>query len=379
MKRFFRDRVRGAVMRWVAATVVGSVMTVSWWAGWAQTIPEQGTQGGTYTLHVYTDLLQVPTIVLTPLHSNYRALTKESFTLSLDGGPKFHPTNVRLEGDDPITIAVLLDLTTDDNSMFASFASAMSTLPAGVFSARDYISVYAYDCKLMRTTDDKPATPEQLQASMVQAMTEGRGSARNGAKQSCWRNKRLYDAVARVSQDMGDLPGRRVVLVISDGEDRHSTNDWLTVARFAGNKSVAIFGIRPVRTPTGTTKGYSGSDFNDGWLTVEESDSFGRLCGTSGGSVLDGDRSKRLMSGQIQRLMTMLRNRYIIEFPRPANGSAGFFAFEVQAKDPTAIIRAAGIAFPPREGDPKQPDGTVPQDPSQMPLVGSKHEQNQPK
>src|ERR1700733_1296118 len=113
MKRFFRDRVRGAVMRWVAATVVGSVMTVSWWAGWAQTIPEQGTQGGTYTLHVYTDLLQVPTIVLTPLHSNYRALTKESFTLSLDGGPRFHPTNVRLEGDDPITIAVLLDLTTD--------------------------------------------------------------------------------------------------------------------------------------------------------------------------------------------------------------------------------------------------------------------------
>jgi hypothetical protein len=77
--------------------------------------------------------------------------------------------------------------------------------------------------------------------------------------------------------------------------------------------------------------------------------------------------------------MTMLRNRYIIEFPRPANGSAGFFAFEVQVKDPTAIIRSAGIAFPPREGDPKQPDGTIPQDPSQMPLVGSKHEQNQPK
>ena len=85
------------------------------------------------------------------------------------------------------------------------------------------------------------------------------------------------------------------------------------------------------------------------------------------------------MAGQIQRLMTMLHNRYIVEFPRPANGSAGFYAFDVQVKDPTAIIRSAGIAFPPREKDPKQPDGTVPQNPSQMPLVGSRHEENQPK
>ena len=376
MKRSFRDRAQGCIVRWLAATVVGACMiAVSWWAGRAQTTPEQGTADSTYKLHVYTDLLQIPTIVLTRLHSNYRALTKESFTLSLDDGPRFHPANVRLEGDDPITIAILFDLTTDANSMFASFASAMSTLPPGVLSARDYISVYAYDCKLMRTTEDKPATPQELQASMVKVMTEGRESARNGAKQTCWQSKRLYDAVARISQDIGDLPGRRVVLVITDGADRHSVNDWLTVARFAGNKSIAIFGIRPVFTPASLT----GSGFNDGWVTTVESDSFGRLCGTSGGLVLDGDRSKKFMAGQIQRMVTMLHNRYILEFRRPANGTAGFYAFDVQVKDPSAIIRPAGIAFPPRERDPKQPDGTVPQDLSQMPLVGSKHEQNQPK
>ena len=380
MKTHFRNRVQGHLVPWLAATAAGSLMiAVPWWICRAQTAPEQRAPDSTYTLHVYTDLLQIPTIVLTPLHSNYRALTKESFTLSLDGGPRFHPANVRLEGDDPITLAVVLDMTTVDNSMFASFASAMSTLPPGLFSARDYISVYAYDCKLMRTTEDKPATPLELQASMVKVMTEGRGSARNGAKQPCWQGKRLYDVIAKVSQDISDLPGRRVVLVISDGADRHSVNDWLAVARFAGNKSIAIFGIRPVRPPTGTTKGYSGSDFDDGWVTVTESDSFGRLCGSSGGVVLDGGSSKKMMAGQIQRFMAMLRERYIVEFPRPANGSAGFYAFDVQVKDPTAIIRSAGVAFPPRERDAKAEPGTVPQDESKMPLVGSKHEANQPK
>lgn len=378
MKRLFH-RAPERFVHLLATTALVSLIAVAWVGRAQTTTPERGTPDGTYTLHVYTDLLQVPTIVLTPLHSNYRALTKESFTLSLDGGQRFHPTNVRLEGDDPITLAVLLDLTTDDNSMFASFASAMSALPPGVFSARDYISVYAYDCKLMRTTGDKPATPEILQASMVKVMTEGRESARSGAKRSCWQGKRLYDAVAKVSQDISDFPGRRVVLVISDGADRHSTNDWLSVARFAGNKSVAIFGIRPVRTPTGTTKGFSGSDFNDSWVTVEESDSFGRLCETSGGLVLDGGSSKSMMAGQIQRLMTMLRNRYILEFPRPANGSAGFYAFDVKVKDPTAIIRSAGIAFPPRERDAKASPGTVPQDESKMPVVGTKRQDDPPK
>src|ERR1700744_4975861 len=175
MKTHFRNRVQGHLVPWLAATVAGSLMiAVPWWICRAQTAPEQPAPDSTYTLHVYTDLLQIPTIVLTPLHSNYRALTKESFTLSLDGGPRFHPANVRLEGDDPITLAILFDLTTDDNSMFSSFASAMSTLPPGVFSAGDSISVYAYDCKLMRTTEDKPATQEELRASMVKVMTEGR-------------------------------------------------------------------------------------------------------------------------------------------------------------------------------------------------------------
>ena len=77
MKRHFRDRAQGSRLRWLAATALGSLMiAVSWWMAGAQTTPEQGTPGCTYTLHVYTDLLQIPTIVLTRLHSNYRAADK---------------------------------------------------------------------------------------------------------------------------------------------------------------------------------------------------------------------------------------------------------------------------------------------------------------
>ena len=374
MVRLFRDRAWGRVVRLMVVGGLAAVVPVSG----AQTVPEKNAPDGTYTLHVYTDLLQVPTIVMTRLHSNYRSLTKESFTLSLDSGPRFHPVNVRLEGDDPITLAVVLDLTTDDPGIFTSFAHAMSTLPPGVLSARDYVSVYAYDCKLVRTTEDKPATPEQLQAGMVKVLTEGKQDSRDGAKQSCASGKRLYDVIARVGQDIGEFPGRRVILVISDGVDRHSVNDWLAVSRFAGSKSIAVFGLRPVHSGPTFGRGPMGTGFNDGWFTVEEEDPFGKICASTGGVVLDGDSAKKFMAGQIQRMITMLRNRYIIEFPRPANGEPGHYSIDVQIKDPGAVIRPAGVAFPPRDRDAKTADGTIPQDESKMPVVGTK-KQDQPK
>ena len=339
----------------------------------AQTEPAKATPDSTYTLHVYTDLLQVPTLVLTRLHGNYVGLTTENFTLSLGQGPAFHPASVRREGNDSITLAILFDLTANPESIFTSFAKAMSKLPAGVLSARDYISVYAYDCELVRSTQDQPATPEQLRESMDKVLTEGREKARNGAPQSCWSEKRLYDVVATVAKDIGDLPGRRVILVLSDGADRHSVNNnWSTVERFAGSKSITVFGIRPVakHTSIGVYDPYSDPGAH-GWWTMTSADPFGMLCGSSGGLVLDVGKGTNPMKGEIERLMTMLRNRYILEFPRPANGAPGLYSIKVTISDPMAIIRPAGVAFPPRERDAKLPEGTLPEDQSKMPVVGS--------
>ena len=377
MMRHFRSRARNAR---VACFVAAVVLVATLRPASAQTTPAQATPDGMYTLHVYTDLLQVPTLVLTPLHGDYVGLTSENFTVSLGQGPKFHPTSVRREGDDSITLAILFDFTTDNNSMFTSFAKAMFAKAmlkpaADLLSARDYISVYAYDCELVRTTEDKPATPDQLRASMDKVLTEGREKARNGAPQSCSSQKRLYDVVATVARDIGDSPGRRVILVISDGDDHRSVySNWLDVARFAGSKSITIFGIRPV---TKHTEVDIYDPFADpgahGWWTMTSADPFGMLCGSSGGTVLAVGKGTKEMSGQVQRVMTMLRNRYILEFPRPVNGGPGLYSIKVMIDDPKAIIRPAGVAFPPRDRDPQLPEGTLPQDESKMPVAGSNH------
>jgi len=334
----------------------------------AQTVSEREEPSGSYTLHVYTDLVEVPTLVLTPLHSQFGSLTNKSFNVSLGGGPIFHPTDVRLEGNDPISVGILFDGTTVKRDMLKSFAATLANLPPDVFTARDSISVYAYDCELVRAAEARPVSPEALQESMKNIAAKRFGRMPSAPSKSCSLQNRLFDAVARVTTEMGLLPGRRVLVVLSEGTDFSSVNTWLDVALYAESKSVTIFGVRPLYRHISRQSQRSGYS---GWVTSEMEDRLGSVCGSTGGLLFESDDSRAMQTAQIRRFVRMLRERYILEFPRPANGNAGNYSMEVKIDDAKAIIRPAGIAFPPRASGTKQPEGTLPEDRSKMPVVGS--------
>src|SRR5450631_3194961 len=91
---------------WSLAAVC--VCSVAGAGGAAAQAPEDATVP---TLHAYADLVQVPTLVLSTI--DFRPATwvdQRKFSVSFDGGPKFHVTHARLEGDDPLSVAILLDV-----------------------------------------------------------------------------------------------------------------------------------------------------------------------------------------------------------------------------------------------------------------------------
>ena len=70
--------------------------------------------GGVPTLHVYTNLIQIPTLVLGPsLESIKKPIAENRFSVSIDDGPWFPAIHVRPEGDDPIALSILLDVNGD--------------------------------------------------------------------------------------------------------------------------------------------------------------------------------------------------------------------------------------------------------------------------
>ena len=113
----------------------------------------------TPTLRVYTNLMQVPVLVLTHDYQRMKPIDPSGFRLSLDAGPRFHSSYVRREGDDPISLAILIDASNPDNELLPqliqpSLASRQtSSIPKT--ASRSTPSI-APSCA-------RPTTPQQIQ------------------------------------------------------------------------------------------------------------------------------------------------------------------------------------------------------------------------
>jgi hypothetical protein len=346
----FRPMSRGAV-------VLLCVLSVT--AGWRE--DALVAQDKTMTLHVYADLIQIPVLVLSPAHERISPIAAERFSVSVDGGPEFRATHVRQEGDDPISLSILLDVSGPQTELMPKIDRAIAGLAPLSLQPRDRVSIYVLGCLLTRSLKDVSAERESLERGVDTALRQGwtdRGHDRHGA--DCQQRVDLWDALAYLTGTMHDLPGRRVVLAVTDGKDQGSARTWREMTTYAQGMGVAIFGLSytPYVPRRSQRPGLSSS-------------LFASVCELTGGMTFtanDGD-----MAAKLRWFTTILRERYIVEFPRPSNSTAGQHILTVLIEKSNAFIRAAGISFPLRDPSVLADPTTVPSDPSHEPELGTHH------
>jgi hypothetical protein len=165
------------------------------------------------------------------------------------------------------------------------------------------------------------------------------------------------------------LPGRRVLLVVSQGADDGSTHTWNEVRAYAQSAGVAIFGVTYVPDYARDT-GHAFSRWSS-------EDPFHLLCELSGGMVFLS--STRSLQEQLKTFTTTVRERYIVEFPRPSNATSGEHGMQVKiAKGDLDFVRSAGISVPiPDPGLLADPT-TVSVGPQQTPEMGNRHTMSKP-
>ncbi len=326
-----------------------------------------------YKLHVYEDLVQVPTLVLNSSHGSYGGLTAAQFTLRIDAGPPFQPRHVRLEGEDPIAMAFLLDVTSTDSArLLENFDSELNKLPPDVFHPNDRISVFAYACHLVHASIDVPASFPALRTAVAAALRSPDLRGKNGTQSNCGA-VRLWDAIAGVATRVGSLPGRRVLFIVSDGFDSGSSNTWNTVRSYADNVGLTLIGVRPalltihLARTTVAPPPYV--------LHIME-EPFEMLCAGTGGLTLESETGD--LGSTLVHVNDLLRHRYIVEFPRPSNGTAGVHQLVINIPDKRAIVRASGITFPIQDKGVLNDPSTVPSDPARAPVEGDRKILTQP-
>lgn len=312
----------GKILLWVAGLLVvwgGRVL-----AAQAVQVPQDGQVP---TLHVYTNLVQIPTLVLGHDLEQIKPIAENKFSVSVDSGPWFRATHVRREGDDPISLAILLDLRFGVGDFIPKLRDSLGDLAPSVLHERDHVSIYVLGCDLMRSLNDVPADTGLLQNGVDEALRFW-STQKNVA---CLEQDHLWDALSYVAGQLYQLPGRRVVLAVSQGRDSGSKHTWNETRRYLQDTGVTVFGVSHAIPAIN--------------IEQKELDVFSSVCESSGGLVFR--TTIPTFAATVKTFVTTVQDRYIVEFPRPSNATAGMHEMRVKIDDGrVGLITAAGISMP---------------------------------
>jgi hypothetical protein len=324
-------------------------------------------EDGIPTLRVYANLLQIPTLVLSSQQRPMPPIGERKFFVSIDGGPRFRVTHVRVEGDDAIALSILLDVNHIPSSVMSKMQDAVAGLAPKSLHPADAVSMYTLDCQLARSIAEPPTTAAGLAITAGLALKPWTAGGRRRDKEACRNRWYLLDSILSTARGMENQPGRRVMLVITDGVDRGSKANWDEVRSAAQERGVAIFGLVPaaeVALPFRTLRGAV-----LGVQAPKGVTDFMSLCESTGGMILDNISGT--LAGQLRDFLSLVRGRYIVEFPRPATGP-GAHSLDISIDKLTAFIRPAGLSVPLPDPDlAKDPNNILP-DPANAPEVGTK-------
>jgi hypothetical protein len=321
-------------------------------AGQARAQDTDGKGDGPPTLHVYTNLMQIPVLVVSPMtpfhdpiettlllpfYDSVPPVAATRFSVSLDSEPPFPPTHVRREGEDPIKLAIVLDTSDLLTSLLSGMEGAVVGLANGSLHPQDRVSVYTLNCALTSHALNIPPNAGQLEQAMDEAMGaigHGTGSKNQKVRTGCGQVKPLLDALRDVTSDLNKVSGRRVIVVVTDGRDLSSklTSEYVRFA--AQDAAVTIFELteRP-EMPVAL-----------GALRPPNSIPLNSVCQSTGGLKLYTNRAN--LTRDLERITTMLRERYIVEFPRPRGLTANRHDLKVTIAHSDALILPSGISVP---------------------------------
>jgi hypothetical protein len=327
-----------------------------------------GSTAHGYTLHVYVNLLQIPTLVLSPSFSPLPPINLDKFNISLDSGPRFHPTHIRLEGDDPIDLAILLDLSGAAYDLQSTLGRSILAFSNQSLQPHDHVSIYAIDCLFVGTANDIPATEgDRITHAFEAAISFPQLHGAGEIGPHCTNSIHLWNALGTVAESLSTMPGRRVILVVSNGRDQKSPVHWTQLRRYAASRSITIFGLYPTPDPLIHPRSFH--------FMLSTEDPFNQLCQLTGGLVLFTSPSD--VPNNLKRTIDLVRGRYILEFPKPDAGDRGEHHIDVTLRNTDAFIRPAGISYPPADPSIAKDPTTLPATPSPA-VFGSRHPLNPP-
>lgn len=281
-------------------------------------------------LHAYVNLIQIPVLVLDAERRHAPVEGPANFSVRLDSGPPFAPRHVRLEGTDALRLTVLIDASGATGTSLSAIHDKVAHL-GELLSGKDTVSLAVLTGCTLQSSRSMPPDPGRIRTALLRE-EQGVSATTAAHGELCGKTPRLWDFAMVLLDRMDETPGRRVLLLLTDGRDAASQHTWHDLVRAATLRSTTIFAIRPNDEAAYTSRAHEIDPLTD----VTE---------LTGGMVLNAPW--RPQNTSIDRFNDLVRSRYILEFPRPAKMGMGTHDLIVTLRnDRHAFVRPSGAGVP---------------------------------
>lgn len=189
-------------------------------------------------------LIMLPFFVLAKNEQPIANLPQDGVTVQEDG----HPETIQKllhAGDQPLVLSLLVDTRANDNGILEKgraplekFTEGVMTQPADRAAVIDFNDDAGLDLGLTGSKDKLHASLEKLHAKASSGNTSNNGDDRNV------NGNVLFDALFLASDEViKDQPGRKAIVVLTDGVDRGSKESILSAIEAAQHAHAVVYTI----------------------------------------------------------------------------------------------------------------------------------------
>lgn len=323
-------------------------------------------------LRAYANLVQVPVLVLTDRRLRAAPMEAKQFRLRIDGGPRFLPKYVRPEGLDPIRLVLLVEPGPRTVETLVNLREALEQFAKRSLHGDNVISVGVLRGCYVRHLHAVPGLPEQMPAlaQFVQQELQTTGTAETD---TCSEEARQTGALRVAMQQFGDSTSRRVLLLLTDGQDALTPSSVLALRNTADAKAISIFALREQSAQAAQRDTYVLKQDSYAYLpgsSERHRDPLVDLTDRTGGATLE--TRGHPLEESLERVLRLVRERYIVEFARSSELGGGNHALEVEVKAKHLYVRSAGVGYPLPNPEMEADPHRVPGDKSAEPPVGKR-------
>jgi VWFA-related protein len=230
------------------------------------------------------------------------------------------------DSDLPLTIGILFDVSGSQRSVVAQQRVAATAFLSKILRDGDSAFLMAFDERAMLLSSPE-ASRASLDANLAKLDTAGSGA----------RGTAMFDAIAEAAGTVQSIPGRKAVVVLSDGFDNASSLKIAPAITAAQRANLPVFPIRfyDLKVFAFHVESPALNNLREGKKNLE------RIAKETGGGFYE-IAEKRSLDENFSRMERELRQQYSLGFV-PAEGRPGYHKLSV-------TVRRRGLAVQARDG-----------------------------